>query len=78
LVNRRHDHTSYKLATAGALALGLLLAACGLRGPLDPPPAETPPPQAQIEGQATPPQQQPRGDNTVPMRQRVFLDWLLD
>jgi predicted small lipoprotein YifL len=76
LVNRRLN--PYKLATAGALALGLLLAACGLRGPLDPPPAETPPPQAQIEGQPQPQPPPPRGDTTVPMRQRVFLDWLLD
>ena len=73
-MNRRFD---YKLATVGALALGLLLAACGLRGPLDPPPAETPP-QAQIEGQAQPQQARPQGDQTVPPRQRIFLDWLLD
>jgi predicted small lipoprotein YifL len=79
LVNRRLDRPPYRLATVGALALGLLLAACGLKGSLDPPPAEAPPPQTQIEGQAQPQQQPPpRGDQVVPARQRVFLDWLLD
>jgi predicted small lipoprotein YifL len=75
-VNRRLDRPFHKLATAGALALALVLAACGLRGPLDPPPAETPA-QAQIDGQ---PQQepQPQDDQIQPPRKRIFLDWLLD
>jgi len=54
----------------------LTLAACGLKGSLDPPPAATP---AQLEGQppGTPP---PPGTETQPQspRKRIFLDWLLD
>ena len=73
-MNRRLDRPFHKLATAGALALALLLAACGLRGPLDPPPAEAP--RAQVDGQ---PQEQPEeGEQTQPARKRIFLDWLLD
>jgi predicted small lipoprotein YifL len=77
LVNR-FNRSFRQLATAGAIALALLLAACGLKGPLDPPPAATPA-QAQIDGEA--PQQPPpaAGDPGVqPARKRVFLDWLLD
>jgi predicted small lipoprotein YifL len=73
LVNR-FDRPFCRLATIGALTLALLVAGCGLRGPLDPPPAETPP-QAQIDGQPQPP---PQGDQPQPARKRVFLDWLLD
>jgi predicted small lipoprotein YifL len=74
LVNR-FDRPFRQLATAGAIALALLLAACGLKGPLDPPPAATPA-QAGLEGQPPPPP--PPGDQPQPARKRVFLDWLLD
>ena len=61
-------------ALLGGLALAL--AACGLKGSLDPPPAATP---AQLEGQppGTPP---PAAGETQPQspRKRIFLDWLLD
>ena len=74
-MNRFH-RPFHQLATAGAIALALLLAACGLKGPLDPPPTATPA-QAEIEGQ--PPQQQPPESNQPqPARKRVFLDWLID
>jgi predicted small lipoprotein YifL len=77
LVNR-FDRPFRQLATAGAIALALLVAACGLKGPLDPPPAATPA-QAQIEGEPPPPQrQQPGSEGVQPLRKRVFLDWLLD
>jgi predicted small lipoprotein YifL len=75
LVNRCLDRPFRQLATAGALALALLLAACGLKGPLDPPPTATPA-QAQIDGQ--PQQPPPETDQPQPVRKRVFLDWLLD
>ena len=73
-MNRFAIRSFLMLATIGALAL--LLAACGLKGPLDLPPAATPP-KAQLEGQpATPPPE----DETPPppTRKRIFLDWLLD
>jgi predicted small lipoprotein YifL len=67
-----------QLATAGAVALALLVAACGLKGPLDPPPSATPA-QAQIEGEPQQPPPEARNSNMVqPARKRVFLDWLLD
>jgi predicted small lipoprotein YifL len=65
------------LAAIGVAALSL--AACGLKGSLDPPPAATPARQAQVDGKpVTPP---PDGDEpatTPPTRKRIFLDWLLD
>jgi predicted small lipoprotein YifL len=65
------------LAPLGALALVFLLAGCGIKGPLEPPPSETPPPRAQIVGQ--PPAPPPDGEvPPQPARQRIFLDWLLD
>jgi predicted small lipoprotein YifL len=72
----RHRHLC-QLATIGALALALLVAGCGLKGPLEKPPAAaaTPGQQAQVDGE---PQQQPENDKSVPVRKRVFLDWLLD
>jgi predicted small lipoprotein YifL len=77
VVNRRLDRPFRRLATAGALALALPLAACGLKGSLDPPPAEAPPPQVRLEGQ---PQSQPPapGEQPQPARRRFFLDFLLD
>jgi predicted small lipoprotein YifL len=65
------------LTFAAVSALALMLAACGLKGPLDPPPAATPAPGAQLEGQPGAPP--PEGE-TPPQspRKRIFLDWLLD
>ncbi|MFL4968431.1 MAG: LPS translocon maturation chaperone LptM [Xanthobacteraceae bacterium] len=65
------------LATLGALALSL--AACGLKGSLDLPPAAEPPPRAQVDGQsAAPPSEGEATRTATPARKRVFLDWLLD
>jgi len=66
------------LALLGMLAI--TLAACGLKGALDPPPAATPS-QAQLEGQ--PPGAPPPAEGEAPAqpqspRKRIFLDWLLD
>ena len=73
-MNGLADGPLLKLATAAALALWL--AACGLKGQLDPPPGPTAPPQAQVQGQpAAPPQE---GETPPPTRKRFFLDWLLD
>jgi len=72
----RFDRPFRHFATVGALALALLAAACGLKGPLDKPPAAATPGQAQIDGQ--PQQEQPESDQPQPARKRVFLDWLLD
>jgi predicted small lipoprotein YifL len=60
-----------------AVALALLLAGCGLKGALDPPPSATPT-QAQV---ATVPGAEPAPeDETKPQaaRKRIFLDRLLD
>jgi predicted small lipoprotein YifL len=60
----------------GALALLFLLAGCGIKGPLEPPPAAGPPP-AQLDGQPVAPP--PDGEAPLqPARKRIFLDWLLD
>jgi predicted small lipoprotein YifL len=65
------------LAAFAVLALALSLAACGLKGSLDLPPAAEPPPRTQLDGQAVAPP--PEGTPTAtPARKRVFLDWLLD
>jgi len=61
-------------------ALTFALAACGLKGALDPPPAATPA-QVQLEGQ--PPGAPPPAEGEAPAqpqspRKRIFLDWLLD
>jgi len=42
------DHPFFRLAVIGALVLTLGLAACGRKGPLDPPPS------ASVEGEAKP------------------------
>jgi predicted small lipoprotein YifL len=66
-----------------ALAAVLLLAGCGLKGPLDPPPAAAPP-EAQLNGEPAQPQQEAQRNPNVhpdrqPLRRNVpFLDWLLD
>ena len=67
---------SFRLAPLGALALLFLLAGCGLKGPLEPPPSAAPP-QAELNGQPAPPP--PDGEvPPQPARKRIFLDWLLD
>jgi predicted small lipoprotein YifL len=74
---------SFRLAPLGALALLFLLAGCGLKGPLDPPPSAGPP-EAQLNGEpAQPPPQAQRNPDVDPRRQPLrknipFLDWLLD
>jgi predicted small lipoprotein YifL len=76
-VNRCLARPLRQLATVGAFALALSLTACGLKGSLDPPPAQTPA-QAQV---AADPQQQPPPESDQPpqpVRKRIFLDWLLD
>ena len=74
-MNRLAARPVLTFAMLGALALALT--ACGLKGPLDPPPAATPAPGAQLEGQ---PGQPPPEGETPPQspRKRIFLDWLLD
>jgi predicted small lipoprotein YifL len=72
-VNRPIARPLRKLATLGLLAIALALGACGLKGPLDPPPAAATSPQAGLETQGTP----PPGTQTPP-RKRIFLDALLD
>jgi predicted small lipoprotein YifL len=66
-------------ATVGALALALLLTACGLKGPLERPPSQaaTPAQAAQVNGQ---PQSTLEGEATPQpaTKRRFFLDWLLD
>ena len=60
------------------VGLALMLTACGLKGPLDLPPAATPE-QAQLDGQPAEAKPSPEGE-TPPQspRKRIFLDWLLD
>ena len=65
----------FVLTLATALALGLTLSACGLKGPLDPPPAATP---AQVQADGKPAAPPPAEAETPPPRKRFFLDWLLD
>ena len=67
------------LAALGTLALAVSLAACGLKGSLDLPPAAEPPPRAQVEGQSVAPASEAEAaPAATPARKRVFLDWLLD
>jgi predicted small lipoprotein YifL len=82
-VNRFH----LRLGLIGALAAGLLLAGCGRKGPLDPPPANmTAPPAAQDQAPGASPASPPQtgydesGQPVAPpgRRHRHFLDWLLD
>ena len=75
-MNRFAARPLLTLATMGALALSLLLAACGLKGGLEPPPSAEPP-KGQIDGRSAPP---PQDGETPPQpqRKRIFLDWLLD
>jgi hypothetical protein len=75
-VNRCPDRLFRRLAIAGALALALPLAACGLKGSLDPPPSEAPPPQTRLDGQ--PPQPPPPDNQPQPARRTFLLDFLID
>ena len=63
------------LTLSCAVALALMLAGCGLKGPLDKPPAEAAP-ASQLEGQPDAPP--PEGPTPPPARKRFFLDVLLD
>ena len=67
-----------KLATLGVLALALLLAGCGLKGALDPPPSDQP--KAQAAGQASGATGAgPEGEKPAPPPpRRFFLDFLLN
>ena len=73
----RFDHPFPTLAAIGGVALALLLAGCGLKGALDPPPSATAAPAQGATAPGTPPP--PEGE-TQPQaaRKRIFLDWLLD
>jgi predicted small lipoprotein YifL len=70
---------SFRLAPLAAFALALLLAGCGLKGPLEPPPSATPQ-QAELNGEAPQAQPQPSSahPDRQPLRKSIFLDWLLD
>jgi predicted small lipoprotein YifL len=75
-VNRFAARPLSMLAAAGALALALMLSACGLKGGLDPPPSAEPP-KTQLDGQAAP--VPPNGEpQPPPPRKRFFLDFLLE
>jgi predicted small lipoprotein YifL len=72
----------FRPAPLVALAALLLLAGCGLKGPLEPPPAAAP--EAQLNGEPGQPQPPAERDPNVdprrqPLRKNLpFLDWLLD
>jgi predicted small lipoprotein YifL len=65
------------LPPLAAVALALLLAGCGLKGALDPPPSATP---AQQQVAIAPGAEPPPEGEAKPQaaRKRIFLDWLLD
>jgi predicted small lipoprotein YifL len=69
---------SWRLALVAVMAAALGLAACGRKGPLDPPPpsAEVPPPPANAPRQsaAAPP---PAAATAQPAPKTFFLDFLL-
>ena len=73
-----------RLTVIGALALTLALAACGRKGPLDPPPASVVSPDYPPAAQPTPgPDGQLAGPDGRPVaapgaRKRLPIDWLLD
>jgi predicted small lipoprotein YifL len=77
-VSSRFVRPLAQAASVGAVALTLLLAGCGLKGQLDPPPAATPA-QAQLDAAPGTPPPPPEGDpQPQALRKRIFLDWLLD
>jgi predicted small lipoprotein YifL len=63
-----------KLAAVGALSAALLLAGCGRKAGLDPPPNAAVP--ATADGEPAP-AAQPDG-TTPPPKKRFILDWLID
>ncbi len=71
----RSDRVPLPLAAIGAMALALLVAGCGLKGALDPPPSATPAQADVVPGSPPPPEDDTRPQ---PARKRIFLDWLLD
>ena len=76
-MSSRFDRVFAKLAVLGVIALALTLAACGVKGPLEAPPAATPT-QAQVAGTTNPPPSSDEEAQPQPRRKRIFLDWLLD
>jgi Prokaryotic lipoprotein-attachment site len=71
----RFDRPLLKLAAIGALSAALLLAGCGRKAGLDPPPNAAVP-TTTVDGQPAP-AAQPDG-TTPPPKRRFFLDWLFD
>jgi len=77
-VAARFDRSLNPLAAIGAVALALLVAGCGLKGSLDPPPGATP---AQAQGAPAPGVAPPPEGETPPPpppRKTFFLDFLLN
>jgi predicted small lipoprotein YifL len=76
-VNGPRSHLGWR--ALGALLLALGLAACGVKGPLEPPPGSGAPPPAAA---AAPPAQHvgPSGLPPTPAgeQKRLPMDWLLD
>jgi predicted small lipoprotein YifL len=72
----RLDCALPRLAVASALAASLVLAGCGRKAGLDPPPTASVAPTTTIDGQPAP-AAQPDG-TTPPPKRRFILDWLLD
>jgi predicted small lipoprotein YifL len=75
LVGKPTDRRFVRWPVVGALAVALAftVAACGRKGPLDPPPSASIQPQAGEEAAAPAPAAGP-----TPRRKSFFLDWLLD
>jgi predicted small lipoprotein YifL len=80
----RGDHSVARFAVLVMLGVALLLAGCGRKGPLDPPPAAAVPVAgpdgvavAEQPGEVT---YGPDGQPIAPrgQRKRIFLDWLVD
>jgi predicted small lipoprotein YifL len=80
----RRDRPLARVAVLLMLGAALLLAACGRKGPLDPPPAAAVPAAGAdgvaVAGQAGEVTYGPDGQPIAPRgpRKRIFLDWLID
>jgi predicted small lipoprotein YifL len=82
-VPHRRDKSLARFALVAALAAALGLAACGRKGPLDPPPVAAAPaaePDVAPVAAAGEVTYGPDGQPIAPRgpRKRIFLDWLLD
>ena len=76
-MSRSDRRSARRLPAVGAMALALLLAGCGLKGALDPPPAgDAGPGRRRSPGGPPPPERRARGRSRA--RKRIFLDLLLD